>query len=141
MKHQTTAAACAKQIRKELKTLYPHVKFSITSDTFAGGNSINIKYADYYLTELNLRNVVDKYCYSDFNSMTDMHEYKRNIDNLLRVKYVSVERKISDTHKQKAEQFLMNYFGQWDTFSYHEKEDKKNRFYNGEFNNKINIAR
>jgi hypothetical protein len=48
---KSSHALGAANIRKELKRVFPSVKFSVTSDSFSGGNSIHIGWTDGPLTE------------------------------------------------------------------------------------------
>ena len=41
-KQLSSQAQCAKDIKQELRRVFPSVKFSIRSDSFSGGNSVDI---------------------------------------------------------------------------------------------------
>ena len=60
----------ARNIRKELKTAFPYIKFSVTSESYSMGCSIHIGWTDGPLTD-EVEAVVNKYEYGTFDSMTD----------------------------------------------------------------------
>src|SRR5262245_30956879 len=71
---QTTylsAAETAKLIRKALKSNFPGVKFSVRSDTYAGGASIRVRHTD-GPTKAEVEAVVGMYQGSDFDGMQDL---------------------------------------------------------------------
>ena len=47
MRKLSSVAEQARVIRSELKTAFPGVKFSVTSDSYSGGSSIHIKWVDF----------------------------------------------------------------------------------------------
>lgn len=76
----TTAAYVAKIIRAELKATFPTTKFSVTSETYTGGNSINIRYAKGSTApdvEV-VQRIVDKFKAGHFDGMTDSYEFTNN---------------------------------------------------------------
>ncbi len=62
MKTQSALAAAA--IRKELKAAYPLIKFSVTSDNYAGGDAVHISWTDGAQTD-EVRKITDKYQLGD----------------------------------------------------------------------------
>jgi hypothetical protein len=60
----------AANIRKELKLKWPNVKFSIRSESYSMGCSINISWTDAITTE-KVDAVTNKYQYGTFDAMTD----------------------------------------------------------------------
>ncbi len=78
MKQQTRAALCAKEIRKELKLLYPKVKFTVKSDTFANGDSVDIYFTDVRLNTSFLKLQLDDYVWNEFDSVNDFRDIKPN---------------------------------------------------------------
>ncbi|NPV00066.1 MAG: hypothetical protein HPY53_01675 [Brevinematales bacterium] len=94
MKGISTHAEAAKAIRAELKVQFPNVKFKVRSDSFAGGNSVDI----YWIDGPNIAQVdeiVRKFKYGKFNSWNDMYEDNNRNFNLPQVKYVMTHREIS----------------------------------------------
>ncbi len=91
----STAANCAAAIREELKKEFPGIKFSVTSETFAGGNSVRIGWADGPLSD-DVEKITDKYQYGQFNGMEDLYEYTNSRDDIPQAKYVSTSRKMSE---------------------------------------------
>lgn len=110
----TTAAICAKEIRKFLKENFPKAKFNVRSQNFAGGNSVSINFIDSpYLYE-EVRKAVKKFQYGYFDGMTDSYEYNNVLEGVPQVKYLLVERDFSDEVKQRItkelnERFRTNY--------------------------------
>lgn len=91
----STAANTAKAIREELKANFAGVKFSVTSENFAGGNSVNISWSDGPTTE-QVSNISNKYQYGHFNGMDDIYEYTNDRKDIPQAKYVSESRSMSD---------------------------------------------
>lgn len=96
----TGAALCALAIREELKKQFPSYKFSVTSDNFAGGNSVHISWTDGPTTK-QIDSIVNKYQYGHFNGMEDIYEYSNNIEGLPQTKYVSTSREINPELKNR----------------------------------------
>lgn len=105
----TIHAMCAKQIRQDLKKAFPEIKFSVRSESFAGGDAINITYEN-GIPECKIEEVVEKYIAGHYNSMEDIYEYKKNEDNIPRVKYLHVCRELSpDKQAQLEGEFIREY--------------------------------
>ena len=64
----TGAALTAKVIKKRLKALYPSVKFSVTSDVFSMGDSVDIRWTDGPFRET-IEAITKPYQNGEFNSM------------------------------------------------------------------------
>lgn len=60
----------AANIRTELKKAFPDVKFSVRSEGYSMGCSINIGYTN-GPTKEEVENITEKYCYGTFDAMTD----------------------------------------------------------------------
>lgn len=95
MKYVTQAAKTAKAIRQELKSLFPSIKFQIRSETYSGGNSVNIGYTD-GVCQKTIESVVNKYQQGKFNSMEDIYEITNRDESIPQVKYIFVDRKMSN---------------------------------------------
>jgi len=70
----TGAALTAKMLKKRLTALYPRVKFSVTSDNFSMGNSVDVRWTDGSLKET-VEAITNQYQHGSFNGMEDMYEY------------------------------------------------------------------
>lgn len=110
MRQLSEAARCAKLTRQILKANFPGVKFTVRSENYAGGNSVNVWYEDgpkledvKKLTEYRLQ-------YGHFDGMTDMYEYSNTNEELPQVKYFFVNREISQELQDKAAEELKAYW-------------------------------
>ena len=83
-----------KNIRIELKQMFPDVKFSIKSRTFANGDAINVSW-EYGPQVEQVRKIIEKYQYGEFDGRSDTYIHRLSIFNDLfgGVKYVSGRRK------------------------------------------------
>lgn len=100
MREISNQAAAAKMIRAELKKAFPAVKFSVTSDSFAGGDSVRIYWTD-GVTDAKVDAIVKKYQYGHFDGQTDMYEYSNNRTDIPQSKYVMTTRHMSEAVKQQ----------------------------------------
>ena len=91
----------AANIRTELRRAFPGHKFSVTSDSFSMGCSIDIKWEDGPTTK-EINDIVKKYETSRFDGMTDCSHSTRTHWNTCYggAKYVQVHRTMSDATKQ-----------------------------------------
>lgn len=94
-KQISSHALAAKQIRKELKGKFPNTKFSVRSDSFSGGDSVNISWEN-GPTYDDVQSTVSKYQYGNFNGMEDIYEYTNNRNDIAQVKFVQCHRNFSD---------------------------------------------
>jgi hypothetical protein len=101
----STQAACAKMIRSELKEKFPDVKFSVRSETFAGGNSVDIEWTE-AVTTTDVNEVISKFRDGYFDGNSDCYEYYRNNDDIPRVKYIMLQRNISQECKNSVADFI-----------------------------------
>jgi hypothetical protein len=67
-------AATAGLIRQALKAAFPAVKFSVTTDRFAGGTALDIRYTD-GPSRQQVKAVYAPFISGHFDSMQDMHVY------------------------------------------------------------------
>jgi len=94
------AALTAKKIKERLTTLYPRVKFSVTSDTFSMGNSVDIRWTDGPTSDA-VNAITKQYQYGNFDGMTDSYDYT-GIDPALGcdgAKYVHCNRRTSQEYR------------------------------------------
>jgi hypothetical protein len=69
-----SCADTAKLLRKALKAAHPGVKFSVRSDTYAGGASIRVKWTD-GPTEAQVKETTSLYNGATFDGMIDLKSY------------------------------------------------------------------
>jgi hypothetical protein len=97
----TGAAATAAAIKARLKKEFPGVKFSVTSDTFSMGNSVDIRWTDGPMDKA-VSAITDQYKYGRFDGMQDL-SYTVEIDtkNLgcPGAKYVHTNRRLSEEYR------------------------------------------
>ncbi len=67
----------AKNIRRELKAAFPKVKFSVRSESYTGGDNINVGWTDGPTVE-QVEKITAKYSGGDFDGMTDSYNYSRS---------------------------------------------------------------
>lgn len=70
-----SAAETAKLVRQALKREFPGVKFSVRSDTYSGGASIDVRWTDGPRTK-RVEAVAKQYSGANFDGMIDMKNYK-----------------------------------------------------------------
>jgi hypothetical protein len=94
---KTPWALCAANIRLELRRVFPGVPFSVRSDSFAGGDSVNVSWTDGPTTK-RVSSIVDKYKEGYFDGMDDIYVSTQDAFNRLfgGTKYLSVDREYSD---------------------------------------------
>lgn len=94
-KNMTKAAQAAKQIKKKLVKAFPNTKFSVRSDNFAGGDSVDIHWTD-GPTEEAVNEHAAMHQYGHFNGMNDMY-YNSNVNKEIpQVRFVMTHRDMSD---------------------------------------------
>jgi hypothetical protein len=113
-------AAAAAALRTELKTAFPGIRFSVTSDSFAGGDAVRVSWTD-GPTTAEVKEFSGKYQYGNFNGMEDIYEYTNSREDIPQAKYVTESRSASDeiTEQIKAAliagKHLVEDFGHWST--------------------------
>ena len=98
-------ALTAKVIRDRLKEEFPGVKFSVTSDRFSMGNSVDIHWTDGPITNL-VDRIVNRYQQGRFDGMTDCYNYHKIDEAALGcpgAKYVHTSRDLSPERKAEIE--------------------------------------
>jgi len=108
-KNKSIQAEVAQTIRKELKEKFPGIKFKVTSAGFAGGNSVDIYYNN-GVPRSQVEKVVNKYQSGYFDGMDDIYKYYGNRDYPT-VKYISVDRKITDDIREKTKIEIAKRYG------------------------------
>jgi hypothetical protein len=67
------SAQAAKELKKQLTTRFPGIKFSVTSDTYSGGSSVNVGWA-FGPSNSQVEELSSARQYGYFDGMTDMYE-------------------------------------------------------------------
>jgi len=94
----------AKNIKKELKKRWPAVKFSVKSQSYSGGDSIDVRWED-GPRDVEVNKILDKYEEGSFDGMTDCYDYNHeNVwpDIFGGAKYVMGQRSISDAVAERV---------------------------------------
>jgi hypothetical protein len=96
----STYALGAKNIRTELKRVFPDIKFSVTSESYSGGCSIDVRWTD-GPTEKEVRVITSKYQQGHFDGMNDLYNYSDEVftDVFGGAQYVSEQREKTETVK------------------------------------------
>lgn len=86
----TQWALAARAIRADLKKAFPAIKFSVTSESYSMGNSVNIsKPAD--VSRDAVQAIVGKYQRGSFNGMIDSYEYDNKRSDIPQVMFVQIQ--------------------------------------------------
>lgn len=93
-------AGAAAAIKAELKTKFPGIKFSVTSDSFSMGDSVDIRWEDGPTTK-DVEEYADKYQYGHFNGMEDIYENTNSREDIPQAKYVHCNRQMSAELREK----------------------------------------
>lgn len=102
-------AAAAKAIREELKKVFPQIKFRVRSESYTGGSSIRVTYTDAIPVE-EIEKYTNKYEYGHFNGMEDIYEYSNVRKDIPQVKYLFVDRTISEVNRQAVKKEIEERF-------------------------------
>lgn len=89
--------SAAKNLRAELKAAFPGIKFSVTTERYAGGDSMRAKWTD-GPTYDEVNAIASKYAAGKFDGMTDCYNYDSDLFNKIfgDAKYVFCNREFSD---------------------------------------------
>src|SRR3990167_4720445 len=93
----TQSAQTSKLIKNILKKEYPSVDFSVTSDNFANGNSVDVRWTDGIPTK-EIESFLRQFEYGSFDGMTDCYNYDNKHDHP-QAKYVHASRSISENNR------------------------------------------
>jgi len=120
----TGAALTAKMIKKRLLALYPNVKFSVKSDTFSMGNSVDIRWQNGPTRDA-VDEITRQYQYGSFDSMNDAYNYTK-IDASLGcegAKYVQCHRETTTEHMAMLHKKAEEQYGKLDPndFNYYQR--------------------
>ncbi len=112
----STHAEAAKLMRKELKKAFPTIKFSVTSQTYSGGNSVHVGWINGPTSDM-VSSIVSKYQYGHFNGMEDIYENTNKRADLPQVKYVQVRRNICENTNEIVFKWLRSTHAHFDEVS------------------------
>ena len=87
MRVLSEAARAAQAIRQELRRAFPGQKFSVTSETYSMGDSVNVRWTGEPSREA-VEAFTAKYEAGHFDGMTDMYEYDNRRSDIPQAKYV-----------------------------------------------------
>jgi hypothetical protein len=114
------AKETAKKIRAALKVNFPNVKFSVRTDVYSGGSSVNVSWTDLPLTE-EVEKVINQFQSGSFNGMDDYYEtsgYVMDGKRYVGAKYLFCSRKLSDERKQLIKDWMKENYYEIDENSY-----------------------
>ena len=106
----STQAQAAKRIRTDLKRAFPGVKFSVKSDSFAGGDAVRINWIDGPTTS-QVDALTNQYQYGSFDGMIDLYENTNSRKDIPQTKYVQTSRGYSDERHLEALAYLNKRYG------------------------------
>lgn len=113
MKQMSEHARCAKAIRAELKKLFPETKFSVTSQTYSGGDSVRVSWTDGVQQEV-ITELTRKYQYGSFDGMTDCYNYDNKNADLPQAKYIQTSRHMSEQYFQEYFEHIKKHYSHCD---------------------------
>ena len=137
MKRQLSEQAqAAKQIKTILKKAFPKTKFRVVSDSFAGGDSVNIRWED-GPTDDAVRELTHQYQEGHFNGMEDIYEYSNDRDDIPQAKYVLRQRDLSVGAQMAKKTELVAFYGIKDPESDAEWREKTGEWPNHVINREL----
>ena len=90
-REMSSQAKAAAMIRKHLRQQYPHTKFSVRSNSFAGGDSVDIAWTDGPTTD-EVEQFTNQFQYGSFDGMRDIYELTNTREDIPQSKYVHCQR-------------------------------------------------
>lgn len=103
-------ASAAKMLKAELSKAFPGIKFSVTSSSYSGGDSLRVHYEDGPSPRI-VEEISGKYQAGHFDGMTDMYEYSNTREDIPQTKFVFVERKMSKETRATIDAAYLEKFG------------------------------
>lgn len=100
VKELSSQAQCAKDIKAELKKVFPSVKFRIRSSSFSGGNSVDVNW-DLGPTTKQVDAITKKYQHGYFDGMDDSYNYVK-VSTPSSAKFVQTQRTVPQDVMVKA---------------------------------------
>lgn len=86
-----SAAKAAKQLKKELKSQFPDISFSVRSKSYSGGSSITVKWTG-GPSKAEVQKIAKHWEAGSFNGMIDLYEYDPEKRDRPTAKYVFCNR-------------------------------------------------
>lgn len=87
----TNAPAAAKQIRQDLKTAFPNVKFAVTSKKFSMGDSVTIRWTE-GPASADVSRLTAKYRIGHHDGMVDCYEFSNKRVDVPQVMFIETAR-------------------------------------------------
>lgn len=112
-RYVTEAAKASQLIKKILKKEYPSVNFSVRSDNFANGNSVDISWID-GIPSKEIDSFARQFQSGTFDGMTDCYNYDNKADHP-QAKYVHCQRTVSQEKRDIIRKQLAEKMGIEDT--------------------------
>ena len=109
--HKSSHAHAAAQIREKLKKAFPSIKFSVTSDSYSGGDAVRVDWTDGPTTG-QVEAITGAYQYGSFDGMTDSYNNTNSRDDIPQVKYVTESRTMSDLIRDFITNQLSKIYGE-----------------------------
>ncbi len=113
MKTLTEVAKCAKEIRKILKEEYPEIKFSVRSENYSMGCSVNVSYkaTEGMPNPKEIQKKLSKFEYGHFDGMTDYYDIDNSRDDIPQTKYLFVNLDELNPFLQNYKEDFLKYYG------------------------------
>lgn len=108
-----TTAETAKLVRAAVKAAFPGVKFSVRSDTYSMGSSVDVSWTDGPAVSA-VEKITNDYRGSDFDSMQDLKTYRGPVqvtDGRGRVQRVRLGCDFVHTHRQVSPEYAARFEG------------------------------
>lgn len=86
----------AKTVRDELKKAFPAIEFTVISDNYSGGQSLEIYYVDGPTTK-EIKAITDKYLYGRWNDVIDSYDFTNQRGGIPQAKYIQINRESSES--------------------------------------------
>jgi len=94
-------------IRQELKAAFPEIKFSVKSESYSMGNSVNIDWIDGPTTD-EVSAISSKYQKGHFDGYNDCYNFDNVNETLPQVKFVFNNRSMSEETKAFYEKAVLD---------------------------------
>lgn len=86
----------AKAVKTELKKVFPDIEFTVISDNYSGGHSLEIYYVDGPTTK-EIKAITDKYLYGKWNPTIDSYDFTNQRGGIPQAKYIQINRESSES--------------------------------------------
>jgi hypothetical protein len=104
----TQAAQAAREIRKELKKEFPHIKFSVRSQNFSMGDAVYVSYEN-GVSQKAVEAIISKYQYGTFNGMEDIYENTNRRNDIPQSMFIQISREITDDIADLSDGFKLEH--------------------------------